>query len=75
MKFLNKIRSLPIKKRKKIFLIVLLLVFIVLLFFYVRDVQITLKEKQGEEIEEYLEIQAIQGKINEIREKIFQSKN
>ena len=72
MNILNKIRSLPEKKKKIIFWIVMSIITIFFFSFYVLDVQKTLKENKGKEIiidQSYF--QKIDEEVNKAKEMIF----
>jgi len=71
MNILNKIRSLPKKKRKIIFWVIMLIVAIFLFSAYVQYIQKTLKESKGTEFIDQSYFRKIQEKVSEIRQIIL----
>jgi len=66
MNLLEKLQSLPEKKRKIILLIVVVLVGILLSIFYVKNIQEKLKTLSGEEIRKQLKIPEFQERLLEM---------
>jgi hypothetical protein len=66
MKFLEKVRSLPERKRKIIFWSILIPLSVFLFFLYGKYVQLKLKEIKPEKIGEELEIQKLKEKLEKI---------
>ncbi len=65
MNFIDKIQSLPKKKRKIILWSVMFLVFVILLFFYIIDIQNTLARNQGFKLKDVFELGEANNQINQ----------
>ncbi len=66
MKFLEKLQSLPEKKRKIILMIVVILVGVLLSVFYVKNIKEVLKNLSGEEIKKQLKVPEFQERLKEL---------
>ena len=75
MNILNKIRSLPEKKRKIILWVIMLILIIFLSSFYIQNIKNTLKENEGKELFNQSDFKEIQKEVEGAKELIFDNIN
>lgn len=65
MEIINKLQTLPDKKKKIIFWIIMVFVAIFLLFFYIQNIQKKMGSIEGKDIEEELKIPDLKEQLSD----------